>query len=69
MFIERIGEGFEVVEQAMIVIPPRGQRAFYISDLLPEHPEVKTIRVRSTWPVAVTALNWSPLGICLQPVF
>ncbi len=69
VFIERIGEGFEVVEQVMIVIPPRGQRAFYISDLLPEHPEVKTIRIRSTWPVAVTALNWSQLGICLQPVF
>jgi hypothetical protein len=69
VIIERVGEGLEVTEQATLTLPAQGQRAFYISDLLPASPEVKTIRIRSTWPVAVTALNWSPLGICLQPVF
>jgi len=67
--IERIGEGLEIKEAVTVTLPASGQRAFYISDLLPDSPEVKTVRIRSTWPVAVTALNWSPLGICLQPVF
>ncbi len=69
VIIERVGEGLEVREEAKLMLSAWGQRAFYVSDLLPASPEVKTVRIRATWPVAVTALNWSPLGICLQPVF